>query len=51
MSVTTKFLTNTIKMVGTLLWVGVLYHYGVIELIADYISAVITFNIDYLCCK
>jgi hypothetical protein len=51
MSETTKFLTNTIKMVGTLLWIGVLYHYGVIELIADYVSAVITFNIDYLCCK
>lgn len=51
MSDTTKILTGTIKMVGTVLWLGVLFHYGVIELIADYLSAVINFNIDYLCCK
>lgn len=51
MNVTTKVLLNTSKVFGAILWVAVLYSYGVIDLIGDYITAVINFNIQYLCYK
>ena len=49
MNVTTKFLLNASKVFGVILWMAVLHSYGVIEFIGDYISAVINFNINYLC--
>lgn len=49
MNVTTKFLLNTTKVFGAILWVAVLYNYGVFEIIGDYLTAVINFNIHYLC--
>lgn len=49
MNVTTKFLMNTSKVFGAILWMAVLYSYGVLEFIGDYIAAVINFNIYYLC--
>lgn len=51
MSDTTKFLLNTTKVFGAILWVAVLYNYGVFEIIGDYLTAVINFNIHYLCYK
>lgn len=51
MNVTTKIILTTSKVVGSLLWVAVLYNYGVIELIGDYVTAVINFNINYVCYK
>lgn len=51
MNVTTKFLLNTTKVFGAILWVAVLYSYGVIDLIGDYVTAVINFNINYVCYK
>lgn len=51
MSVTTKLMLNTSKVFGALLWAGVLYEYGVLEIIGDYITAVINFNLHYLCYK
>ena len=51
MSATTKFLMNTTKVFGAILWVAVLYSYGVFEFIGDYVTAVINFNIQYLCYK
>lgn len=51
MNVTTKIILTTSKVVGFLLWVAVLYNYGVIELIGDYVTAVINFNINYVCYK
>ena len=51
MNVTTKFLLNTTKVFGAILWVTVLYSYGVFEIIGDYVTAVINFNINYVCYK
>lgn len=51
MNVTTKFLMNTIKVFGTILWMAVLYRYGIIEIIGDYITAVINSNINLVCYK
>lgn len=51
MSVTTKFILNTSKVFGAVLWVAVLYSYGVLEFIGDYVTAVINFNIQFLCYK
>lgn len=51
MNVTTKFLLNTTKVLGAILWVAVFYSYGVFEIIGDYVTAVINFNIQYLCYK
>lgn len=45
----TKLLLNTIKVFGAVLWVALLYSYGVIDFIGDYVTAVINFNIHYLC--
>lgn len=49
MNVTTKILLNTTKVLGAILWVAVLYEYGVFELIGDFITAVINFNHYYVC--
>lgn len=49
MNVTTKFLLNTTKVFGAVLWIAVFYRYGVFEFIGEYIAAVINFNIQYLC--
>lgn len=49
MNVTTKFLMNTSKVLGAILWMAVLYSYGILEFIGDYISAVFNFNFYYLC--
>lgn len=51
MNVTTKFLLNTTQVFGAILWVAVLYSYGVFEIIGDYVTAVINFNINYVCYK
>lgn len=51
MNVTPKFLLNTTKVFGAILWVAVLYSYGVFEIIGDYVTAVINFNINYVCYK
>lgn len=51
MNVTTKFLLNITKVFGAILWVAVLYSYGVFEIIGDYVTAVINFNINYVCYK
>ena len=51
MSATTKFLLNTTQVFGAILWVAVLYSYGVFEFIGDYVTAVINFNINYVCYK
>ena len=51
MNVTTKIILTTSKVVGLFLWVAVLYTYGVIDLIGDYVTAVINFNINYVCYK
>lgn len=51
MNVTTKFILMTTKVVGAILWVAVLYSYGVFEIIGDYVTAVINFNINYVCYK
>lgn len=51
MNVTTKFLLNTTKVFGAILWVAVLYSFGVLEFIGDYVTAVINFNIQFLCYK
>ncbi len=51
MSVTTKFILNTSKVFGAVLWVAVLYSFGVVDFIGDYVTAVINFNIQFLCYK
>ena len=51
MSDTTKIILTTSKVVGLLLWVGVLHSYGVFEIIGEYLTAVINFNINYVCYK
>lgn len=51
MSVATKFLLNTSKVFGVILWMAVLYHYGVIEIIGDFVTAVINSNINLVCYK
>ena len=51
MNVTTKFLLNTTKVFGAILWMAVLYYYGVFEIIGDYLTAVINFNLNYVCYK
>lgn len=49
MNVTTKFLKYTCKVYSCILWVAVLAYYGIFQFIGDYITAVINFNIQYLC--
>ena len=51
MSEITKIILTTSKVVGLLLWVAIFYSYGVFEFIGDYITAVINFNINYVCYK
>lgn len=51
MNVTTKFLLNTTKVFGAILWMAVLYYYGVFEIIGDYLTAVINFYLNYVCYK
>lgn len=51
MNVTTKIILTTTKVVGSILWMAVLYHFGVIEIIGDYVTAVINSNINLVCYK
>lgn len=51
MNVTTKIILTTLKVVGSLLWVAVLYNYGVLEIIGDFVTAVINSNINLVCYK
>ena len=49
MNVTTKFLKYTSIVYSCTLCVALLHSCGVFEFIGDYITAVINFNIQFLC--
>lgn len=51
MSDSTIILKSTIKVVGLALWVAIIYHYGIIELIGEIISAVYNHQITIVCYK
>lgn len=51
MSDTTIILKSTIKVVGLALWVAIIYHYGIIDLIGEIISVVYNHQITIVCYK
>lgn len=51
MSDSTIILKSTIKVVGLALWVAIIYHYGIIDLIGEIISVVYNHQISITCYK